>query len=199
MTYHHGALFDSLVEAAGELLEADGLEALSLREVARRAGVSTAAPYHHFTDKQALLVALATDGFDDLEAALTRATAKVKNPRARLQAMADGYLRFAKQRPALYQLMFSPLLAGARGAGPLFEASQRALAVLRGAVLTGKPGADGVDVLLAWALGHGVASLVELGLFDGPSLGAPENVDALVMARLVGLLSARGGRKPPLK
>lgn len=197
MTYHHGALFDSLVEAAGELLEADGLEALSLREVARRAGVSTAAPYHHFADKQALLVALAVDGFDDLAAALTRATAKVKTPRARLQAVADGYLRFAKQRPALYQLMFSPLLAGARGKGPLFEASQRALSVLRGAVLGGKRGADAVDVLLAWALGHGVASLVELGLFDGPSLGAPKNVERLVMERLVGQLSSQG-RKAPL-
>lgn len=199
MGYHHGALFDSLLDAAGAVLEADGLEALSLREVARRAGVSTAAPYHHFADKQALLVALAIDGFGDLEAALVRTTAKVKSSRARLQAVADGYLRFAKQRPALYQLMFSPLLAGARRAGPLFEASQRALSVLRGAVLSGKKGADGVDVLLAWALGHGVASLVELGLFDGPSLGAPKHVDQLVMERLVVLLSARGGRKPPLK
>lgn len=199
MPYHHGALFDSLLDAAGAVLEADGLEALSLREVARRAGVSTAAPYHHFADKQALLVALATDGFDELEAALTRATKRSTTARARLQAVASGYLRFAKQRPALYQLMFSPLLAGARGEGPLFEASQRALSVLRSAVISGKKGADGVDVMLAWALGHGVASLVELGLFDGPSLGAPKNVDALVMERLVGLLSARGGRKPPLK
>lgn len=199
MPYHHGALFESLVDAAGAVLEADGLEALSLREVARRAGVSTAAPYHHFADKQALLVALAIDGFDDLAAALTRATAKVKTPRARLQAVADGYLRFAKQRPALYQLMFSPLLASARGAGPLFEASQRALSVLRGAVLSGRRGADGIDVLLAWALGHGVASLVELGLFDGPALGAPRHVDTLVMERLVGLLLAPRGRKAPLK
>lgn len=193
MPYHHGALFESLVDAAAAVLESDGLEALSLREVARRAGVSTAAPYHHFADKQALLVALAIDGFDELEAALTRATAKAKTPRARLQAVADGYLRFAKQRPALYQLMFSPLLAGARGEGALFEASQRALAVLRGAVVSGKQG-DGVDVLLAWALGHGVASLAELGLF-----GTPRNADALVMERLVRLLSASRGRKAPLK
>lgn len=193
MAYHHGALFESLVDAAAAVLESDGLEALSLREVARRAGVSTAAPYHHFADKQALLVALAIDGFDELEAALTRATAKAKTPRARLQAVADGYLRFAKQRPALYQLMFSPLLAGARGEGALFEASQRALAVLRGAVVSGKQG-DGVDVLLAWALGHGVASLAELGLF-----GTPRNADALVMERLVRLLSASRGRKAPLK
>lgn len=194
MPYHHGALFESLVDAAGAALEADGLEALSLREVARRAGVSTAAPYHHFADKQALLVALAIDGFDELEAALTRATAKVKNPRARLQAVADGYLRFAKRRPARYQLMFSPLLASARRQGALFEASQRALSVLRSAVLSGRQNADAVDVLLAWALGHGVASLVELGLF-----GTPRNADALVMERLVRLLSAPRGRKAPQK
>ncbi len=81
------------------------------------------------------------------------------------------------------------VLSAARRKGPLFEASLRALAVLREAVLSGKKAADGVDVLLAWALGHGVASLVELGLFDGPSLGAPRNVDALVMQRLVHLLS----------
>lgn len=199
MPYHHGALFESLIDAAGAVLEQEGLEALSLREVARRAGVSTAAPYHHFADKQALLVALAIDGFDDLEQALSGATSKAKTARARLQAVADGYLRFAKQRPALYQLMFSPLLAGARGAGPLFEASQRALRVLRSAVLSGRKGADAVDVLLAWALGHGVASLVELGLFDGPSLGAPRHVDAMVMERLVDLLSARTGRKAPRK
>ncbi len=199
MPYHHGALFESLIDAAGAVLEEEGLEALSLREVARRAGVSTAAPYHHFADKQALLVALAIDGFDDLEQALSRVTSKAKTPRARLQAVAEGYLRFAKQRPALYQLMFSPLLAGARGTGPLFEASQRALRVLRSAVLSGRNGADAVDVLLAWALGHGVASLVELGLFDGPSLGAPRHVDAMVMERLVDLLSAHTGRKAPRK
>lgn len=198
MPYHHGALFESLIDAAGAVLEEEGLEALSLREVARRAGVSTAAPYHHFADKQALLVALAIDGFDDLEAALSRATKRAPTARARLQAVADGYLRFAKQRPAVYQLMFSPLLAEARGAGPLFEASQRALSVLRGAVLSGNKGADGVDVLLAWALGHGVASLAELGLFDGPSLGAPKKVEALVMERLVRFLSV-GVRNPPRK
>lgn len=193
--YHHGALSDALLEAAAEVLETDGLEALSLREVARRAGVSTAAPYHHFPDKQALQVALAIEGFEDLEASLRRDSRRATPGKERLRAVAFGYLRFARKRPALYQLMFSPLLAEARGRGPLFEASLRALSVLAESIDSAEP----VDVVLAWALGHGVATLMGLDLLHGPRLGAPGRVDRAVMERLVELLLPRrtsGGARP---
>src|ERR1700741_2439858 len=80
--YHHGDLRDALVQAAQRILETDGLAALSLRAVARRAGVSPAAPYHHFPDKQALLDAVAERGFDALTAAMTIRMDKVSGAAA---------------------------------------------------------------------------------------------------------------------
>ena len=84
--YHHGGLRDALIGAAQEILEDEGLAALSLRAVARRAGVSPAAPYHHFPDKQALLDAVAERGFDALTAAMTTRMDKVSGAGARLDA-----------------------------------------------------------------------------------------------------------------
>jgi AcrR family transcriptional regulator len=104
--YHHGDLRDALVRAARTILEHEGLAALSLRGVARAAGVSPAAPYHHFPDKQALRDAVAEQGFEALTLAMTTRMGNKKDPQARLEASGVGYVTFAVENPALFALMF---------------------------------------------------------------------------------------------
>jgi AcrR family transcriptional regulator len=115
--YHHGDLRAALVRAAAAEIERGGYENLSLRELAESLGVSRAAPYRHFTDRRALLAAVAADGFERLTAAYRKATSTGKTPRARLAAAGRGYLKFAAERPQTFRLMFvSDLLS--RGAVP---------------------------------------------------------------------------------
>ena len=160
--YHHGDLRDALIQAAQEILEAEGLAALSLRGVARRAGVSPAAPYHHFPDKQALLDAVAERSFDALTAAMTTRMDKVSGSAARLDASGIGYVAFAVANPALFGLMFSIVGQNPSPGTSLDLARQRAYAVLQEAAAacspSGKASADAC--LRLWALVHGIAKLV---------------------------------------
>src|SRR5919106_2070042 len=110
--YHHGSLRAALVESAAQLAAERGHTAVSLREVARRAGVSQAAPYHYFHGKAALFAAVAEEGFRLLE--LTQATALAQAPEdanERLAALAASYVRFALDRPHYFRVMFRPALA----------------------------------------------------------------------------------------
>jgi AcrR family transcriptional regulator len=180
--YHHGDLRDALIEAAQQTLETDGLAALSLRAVARRAGVSPAAPYHHFPDKQALLDAVAERGFDALTAAMTTRMDRVNGSAARLDASGIGYVAFAVANPALFGLMFSTVGQNPSAGRSLDLARQRAYAVLQEAAdaasLGGK--ASAAECLRLWALVHGIAKLVlegcvkpaDYGLSDGEALAA---------------------------
>ncbi|HKR88405.1 MAG TPA: helix-turn-helix domain-containing protein [Phenylobacterium sp.] len=101
--YHHGDLRRALVEAARRLLETEGAAAMSLRAVAREAGVSPAAPYHHFKDKGELMAAVASEGWSLLSATMLRIA--TENPDDALAA-AVTYVTFARSRPALYRVMF---------------------------------------------------------------------------------------------
>ncbi len=106
-TYHHGDLRRALVQAALELAAEKKDWNFSLREVARRAGVSHNAPYNHFPHKQDLLDAAATAGHDLLRSEITAAVAKIADPRAALSNMSSAYVSFGIKNPALYRLMFS--------------------------------------------------------------------------------------------
>ena len=133
-TYHHGDLREALVRAARTILEKQGLAALSLRGAARGAGVSPAAPYHHFPDKHALLDAVAAQGFDALTSAMEKRMAKQKSPSARLDASGVGYVVFALENPALFRLMFGGDGQQSSASAPLIEARDRAYGVLQTAV-----------------------------------------------------------------
>jgi len=180
--YHHGGLRDALIAAAQDILEADGLAALSLRAVARQAGVSPAAPYHHFSDKQALLDAVAERGFDALTAAMTTRMDKVSGPAARLDASGIGYVAFAVENPALCALMFSAVGQNPSAGTALDGARQRAYAVLQNAAAACSPAGkvSAAECLRLWALVHGIAKLVlegcirpaDFGLRDGEALAA---------------------------
>src|SRR6202789_4395020 len=93
--YHHGDLSRALVDAARGILEAEGPAALSLRAVAREAGVSPAAPYHHFKDKTELLEAVAHQGWDALEVAISAARTNAPTPRDGIAAIGMAYVTFA--------------------------------------------------------------------------------------------------------
>jgi len=104
--YHHGDLSRALVDAARRILEAEGPAALSLRAVAREAGVSPAAPYHHFKDKTELMEAVAHGGWEALSDAIARGRREARHPREALNNIGLAYVTFARENPALYRLMY---------------------------------------------------------------------------------------------
>jgi AcrR family transcriptional regulator len=161
-SYHHGDLREALVRAGRTILEKDGLAALSLRRVARSAGVSPAAPYHHFPDKQALLDAVAAQGFDALTAAMETRMAKETGRNARLDASGVGYVAFAVENPALFRIMFGARQQELSRNAALLEAGERAYAVLQAAVAATSPdgAAPPLVCLRLWALVHGIAKLI---------------------------------------
>jgi AcrR family transcriptional regulator len=106
--YHHGDLRNALIEAAATLIVEKGIDNVSLREVARKAGVSHAAPYHHFSNKSGLLAAVAEEGFSRFNGYQERAfrMARTKPPLDRLKALGHAYIRFAVANPSFFRIMF---------------------------------------------------------------------------------------------
>jgi AcrR family transcriptional regulator len=157
-TYHHGDLRDALVKAGRDILEAEGEAALTLRACARKAGVSHAAPQHHFATVVDLMAEIAATGFEEFVKALDEGSASVASPAARLKAMGQGYVTFAWTNSAVYRLMF-----GSRTAvrsERLFKAMQAAWEQLATCV-SAAAGPDDVDAKAAhvWAAVHGFATL----------------------------------------
>ena len=116
--YHHGDLHRAIVNAALEVLSETQSTEFSLRELARRAGVTHNAPYKHFADKRELLAAVSAVGFDLLAKRLSHAMQGQTSPRARLFAIARDYVRHGVENPALYRLMFGGYLTGPDDAPP---------------------------------------------------------------------------------
>ncbi|KQW06243.1 transcriptional regulator [Leifsonia sp. Root4] len=175
--YHHGDLRRTLLEAAARSLETDGIDALSLRQLARDAGVSHAAPSRHFRDKQALLDALAEDGFVRMSAALERASGaeSATSPaavRARFDALARAYVAFALAQPTLLALMFG-LKHSPDARAELIAAGHASMEVTMRVVLDAQatgaigPGDAQRIALVAFATFHGIATLASGGLLDG--------------------------------
>jgi AcrR family transcriptional regulator len=163
--YHHGDLANALVRAALALVKRQGAAALSLREVAKRAGVTASAVYRHFADKDALLAAIAAEGFAQLNAAFAAASSEVgrRTPRARLPALGEAYVAFALKHPEQYRLMFGEGRAQSEDARLKAEARQsfRYLQEAFAAALT-KPTDDPAIVagaVAGWSLVHGYALL----------------------------------------
>lgn len=155
--YHHGDLRDALIAAALAILEAGGDPAsLSLREAARRAGVSAMAPYRHFPDKEALLSAVATIGFARLGEALRQADGS-PDPQEALVGQGVAYVAFACANPSLFRLMFGTALA-ARRAEPTASGGAYAVMATRVAALE-KPATSDDWAMCCWATAHGLASL----------------------------------------
>ena len=172
-------LADDLLQAATALITERGPQGFSLREVARRARVSEAAPYWHFPSKEALLAAVAEQGFIGLAAAMTAVRARVKDPRRRLQELGIAYVQFALAHPAHVRIMFSGACDG--DAHPsLRAAGDHAFGLLvtsiaeaqrAGRVRRGKPEALAVA---AWAMVHGLSALLIDGQLQDYAKTPPE-------------------------
>ena len=141
--YHHGDLQRAIVNAALEVLSETQSTEFSLRELARRAGVTHNAPYKHFADKRELLAAVSAVGFDLLAKRLTDAMQGQTSPRARLFAIARDYVRHGVENPALYRLMFGGYLTGPDDGRPAIEiaAAEKTKAPARGCDRSRRPGA----------------------------------------------------------
>ena len=160
--YHHGDLRRGLLDAALAIIEEDGVAAVTIRALARRLGVSHAAPAHHFPDRGALLVAVATEGFAAFADALEQAAAGEREPRARFRALGRAYLRFAADHPAHLRLMFGRGLESVVPSSALLDEGHRAYAALTAAVAALAPRSSvPIDerAFAAWALVHGMAVL----------------------------------------
>jgi AcrR family transcriptional regulator len=190
-TYHHGDLKRALTEAALELVTEKGPKGFTLREVARRAGVSAAAPYRHFSDKAQLLGAVATQGFIQLHETLSAATDEKADLTRQVLDMGRAYVRWAVTHPDYYQVMFGSeldksdkpelLTAGARAFDDLLDAIVRCQKARL--VPTGDPREIAGPT---WSLLHGI-SMLTIGS-DFSHVGILEDPQELAERALLGLL-----------
>jgi AcrR family transcriptional regulator len=167
-SYHHGALRDALLEAAERVLERDGLPGLTLRAVAREAGVSHAAPTHHFGDLTGLVSELAAIGFRQFNAAMAAACAPDATMMERAMARAKAYVAYAQAHPGMYGLMFrTERLDYSRPS--LHEAAETSFAGLAGSIGANRHEEIAKDALTldqaaviarAWSLVHGFTMLL---------------------------------------
>lgn len=182
--YHHGNLRSAVMSAALEALAESGPTALSLRDLARRAGVSHAAPAHHFGDRTGLLTAVAVDGFTMLADELR----KTREATGSLVELGVAYVRFATAHRAHFEVMFRPELLDGEDAA-LLEAGERASRELLDGVASQRGGglvsAEPFAGVAAWSIVHGFATLWLAGNLDaGLADGDPE-VAAREVARLL--------------
>jgi AcrR family transcriptional regulator len=196
--YHHGDLRRALIDAALDAL-ADGSELPGLRELARRVGVSSAAPYRHFQNRDELVSAVAAEGFARFAATLEQAAAG-RPAELHLVGMARAYVRFALDNRPLFQLMFSPGLDRA-GDPALKGVVERALAPLTAAAAREAGRRDPLEVALgAWALVHGLSALLlDQSLVNIEAGRAERLVNAITQTFVSGMRAAAGvAVSPPL-
>lgn len=194
--YHHGNLKEALIRAALDLIAKKGPAGFSFAEVARWAGVSAAAPYRHYRDRDDLMAGVAVRGFELFAAALDHAWAAGRpDPRSAFDRLGKAYLNFARRESAYYSAMFEagiPIDSNPQ----LREAGDRAFAILRGAaeqVIATMPPATRPPALMMslhiWSLSHGIASLFARGDRGGRALPmtAEDLLEAAVLIYMRGL------------
>jgi AcrR family transcriptional regulator len=194
--YHHGDLRRVLLETAVKVIDSEGVSALSLQALARRAGVSSGAPYHHFESREQLLAAIASQGFELLSAAMRGATAEADDDAAaQLCALGRGYIRFALAHPGHFRVMFRAELQAQRAPEP---AGEDGFEMLRLAVVRcqddglAAPGDPMPLILAAWTCVHGAAALWIDGSLRNQTIAAdPEAFATLISGTITRLIAAQ--------
>ena len=174
--YHHGDLRSALLDAGLQLVQREGIDAVTLRKVAHQAGVSHAAPYHHFKDKAELIEALAVEAYRHFKNSLTETWAAESNlPMQGLGALGVAYVHFALEHPAEFRLMHLPGMRQTEEYGKpstISVAATEAYNVLRNAIDVCQqqglidPGDTDSYALTAWSSVHGLAVLLLDGMID---------------------------------
>ncbi|HLM44029.1 MAG TPA: TetR/AcrR family transcriptional regulator [Myxococcaceae bacterium] len=178
--YHHGDLRHALIEASLALISEEGFSALTLREVARRAGVTHAAPYRHFADKEALLAAVAEEGFRTMSAQMRERMDRETGPTQRLAACGVAYVLFAIQHPAHFRVMFGPHFTGRVDHEALAKEGGNAFGLLVQSIVEGQKAGELREgepmplALMSWSLVHGLASLLVDGKLRKVLEGGPQ-------------------------
>jgi len=183
--YHHGDLRAALIRAALEALESEGFETLKLSTLAKRLGVSQPAPYRHFADRDALLEAVAREGFALMNEALSEAARATSDTPASTR-IARAYLAFAGNRAGLYRLMFaSRAFASAPVDGDLYRTALTNLHILADALGRATHGREAVRrAMEVWAAIHGLVMLREIGMLTGRPAGIdPDELVDEIIAR----------------
>jgi len=193
--YHHGTLQEALIAATESILAERGVEGFSLREAARRAGVSPAAPSHHFESATGLLTEVAIRGFEALREVLSEADGAGGDPAARLRHQGVAYVRFALAHSGRFQLMFRKswlkpkserLQLAVRAAHAEVENTMRDYLAARNADVSAR--AVSIAMLGAWSLVHGFANLALDGKFDQATQGIDR--DTLIARELPAVLAS---------
>lgn len=189
--YHHGDLRAALIEAGLKILSTEGIEALSLRAIARAVGVTQAAPYSHFRDKDDLLAAVAETGFQRLALQMAEDATGQNGVEARIEKLMASYVRFAVANKPLFQLMFSRELAEMKNYPTLAMTAGKSYALISAALAKRNVSGDETRflTLAIWSLCHGLTTLIVDGKINLAAFGA-ENSDALVR-QMVGVFSGK--------
>lgn len=189
--YHHGNLREALVDAALHILKDDkGVESLSLRVLARATGVTQAAPYSHFRDKDDLLAAIAETGFQRMAIQMAESATGLRDPKERIEKLMSAYIQFATDNKPLFRLMFGRELADMKKFPTLAMTAGKSYALIS-AALSARTVQD-VDThfltVAVWSLCHGLSDLIINEKLDTSRFGV-ESVDAFVK-RTVGVFSS---------
>ncbi len=183
--YHHGNLRQALIDAALTLLEQGGLEKLSLRAIARQAGVSQTAPYSHFKNRDELLAAVAAEGFRRFQDSMETEAVNTSSSGDRVAAFGTGYIEFGLANPALYRLMFRGDKSLLQSIETLSDASGSSFSLIENGVAEMLGHADRDAAIAAWSLVHGV---VELALSGRVELSHSRAARQAEIARILAFL-----------
>lgn len=170
--YHHGDLRRAVMDGALELARSSGVEALSLREIARKIGVSSAAPYHHFKDRQSLLMELSIEAYQRLFDDMRNACAAASGPRNEIEAAALAYLHFGRENRAEYAILFAGEAGGHPRAAEMMAVADACLGLVRTAIarLSNLPPQQAAEAAFAaWSLLHGILQLDQKGILQEPA------------------------------